>query len=175
MFYIKRLIVLPIITLLVSAIVITDSFSSPLAIPKSKPAAPEFVLQDMTGKQYALSDYRGRVVVLNFWASWCPPCVEEMPSMQRAADKLAEHDIPILGIGAGETRESVTRFLESTPVGFPLLLDSNLKVMETWSIPSLPVTLVIDPQGRIALVALGGREWDSPEILEQIIALKQAQ
>ena len=93
--------------------------------------------------------------------------------MQRAADKLAEHDIPILGIGAGETSESVARFLESTPVRFPLLLDSNLKVMETWSIPSLPVTLVIDPQGRIALVALGGREWDSPEILEQIVALKQ--
>ncbi len=140
---------------------------------KTKLVAPEFVLPDINGKLYALSDYRGKIVVVNFWASWCPPCVAEMPSLQKAADQLAPHNISVLGIGVGESRESVRRFLRSTPVHFPLLLDSGSDVMDKWAAPSLPTTIVINQEGKMALLALGERDWGDAKILQQIISLQQ--
>jgi peroxiredoxin len=161
--------------LLVTVIATTRPLNNSLTKVETAPIAPNFVLQDSYGKQYSLADYRGKVVVINFWASWCPPCVSEMPSLQNAADKLAQHNISVLGIGVGENRDSVKRFLKSTPVSFPLLLDTSSEVMETWSAPSLPTTIIVNPQGRIALLALGERVWDDSEIIEQIISLKTKQ
>ncbi len=94
-----------------------------------------------------------------------------MPSLQNAADELAKHDIPLLGIGVGESRTSVERFLEKMPLRFPLLLDTKTEVMQKWSVPSLPTTIVVDAKGNCP-PAMGEREWDSPEILQQIISLK---
>jgi peroxiredoxin len=150
------------------------SQGSGLSKLKNNPTAPNFVLPDKSGKLYSLADYKGKVVVINFWASWCPPCVAEMPSLQSAADELAKHDIPLLGIGVGESRDSVLRFLDKMPLRFPLLLDSKTEVMQRWSVPSLPTTIVVDAKGKIVLLALGEREWDSPEILQQIISVKKA-
>ncbi len=158
--------------LLLSAALTAGPHSEELSKLKSNPTAPNFVLQDKSGKLYSLADYRGKVVVINFWASWCPPCIAEMPSLQNAADELAKHDIPLLGIGVGESRTSVERFLEKMPLRFPLLLDTKTEVMQKWSVPSLPTTIVVDAKGKIVLLALGEREWDSPEILQQIISLK---
>jgi peroxiredoxin len=159
--------------LLSSANLYAASVSNKLSKLKSNPTAPNFILPDQNGKLHSLKEYRGKTVVINFWASWCPPCVAEMPSLQRAADELVKHDIPVLGIGVGEDRSSVTRFLEKMPLQFPLLLDTKTEVMQNWSVPSLPTTIIIDADGKIVLLALGEREWDSPEILQQIISLKQ--
>jgi peroxiredoxin len=140
---------------------------------KTNPSAPEFILQDIQGKQHALSDYRGKVIVVNFWASWCQPCRAEMPSMQRAAEWLAQHDISLIGIGVGETRKSVLQFLQDVPVHFPLLLDSDSEVMQAWSVQTLPTSLIINQEGHIIFLAIGQREWDDPILLEQIRALNK--
>ncbi|MCP3671105.1 MAG: TlpA family protein disulfide reductase [Gammaproteobacteria bacterium] len=136
------------------------------------PTAPEFTLQDIYGKTHALTDYQGKVVVVNFWATWCPPCVAEMPSMQRASSWLAKHDIPLLAVSVGESREQIQRFHMKTPVTFPLLLDSKSEVMGTWAALTLPTTYILDQQGRVIYLAIGGRDWDDPRILEWIRALK---
>lgn len=169
MYHLKALIASLLIT---SAGCADDPSNNTLTKLKANPIAPEFILQDIHGKQHALSDYSGKIVVINFWASWCPPCVAEMPSLQRAADQLKPHKIPVLGIGAGENRDSVMRFLRSTKISFPLLLDSQSEVMLAWSVPSLPTTIVINQEGEMTLLAVGERVWDSPEILQQIISLQ---
>ncbi len=137
------------------------------------PSAPEFILQDVYGKQHALSDYRGRVLVVNFWATWCGPCRDEMPSMQRAADWLAKHDIPLIGIGVGETRNRVMAFLQDYPLRFPLLLDTNSEAMKHWAAQTIPTTYVVNAQGQVIYLAIGMRKWDSPEILQMILALRK--
>lgn len=159
--------------LLLSTALTAGSNNGGLSKLKNNPTAPNFVLPDKSGKLYSLADYKGKVVVINFWASWCPPCIAEMPSLQSAADELAKHDIPLLGIGVGESRDSVLRFLNKMPLRFPLLLDSKTEVMQRWSVPSLPTTIVVDAKGKIVLLALGEREWDNPEILQQIISIKK--
>ncbi len=137
------------------------------------PVAPDFTLPDIYGKQHTLSNYKGKVVVINFWATWCPPCVAEMPSMQRASIWLAKHDIPLLAVAVGETREQVQRFHMDTPVTFPLLLDTQSEVMGTWAALTLPTTYILDQQGRVVYLAIGARDWDDPKILEAILSLKR--
>lgn len=152
----------------------TPTSSKALTMLRITTPAPEFILQDIQGKQHALSDYRGRVLVVNFWASWCRPCRAEMPSLQRAADWLAQHDIPLIAIGVGETRKGVEQFLRDVPVRFSLLLDTDSNVMASWPVPALPTTFIIDQEGRIIFQVIGQREWDDPLMLDQIAALKKA-
>lgn len=138
----------------------------------NRPAAPDFRLMDMDDKVHQLSDYRGTVVIINFWATWCPPCRAEMPSMQRAWTQLKKAGIVMLAINVGEKAAAIRRFHKEYPVGFPLLLDLDSSTAESWPMRGLPTTFVVDPAGRLAYKAVGGREWDNPEILDQIRALK---
>ncbi len=133
--------------LLLSAALTAGPHSEELSKLKSNPTAPNFVLPDKSGKLYSLADYRGKVVVINFWASWCPPCIAEMPSLQNAADELAKHDIPLLGIGVGESRTSVERFLEKMPLRFPLLLDTKQRLCRNGLSPPCPPLLWLMPKG----------------------------
>jgi len=140
---------------------------------KGKPAAANFKLEDQEGKFVQLTDYKGKVVIINFWATWCPPCRKEMPSMQRAWEKLQKEDIAMLGINVGEDSDAIFAFTAEYPVDFPLLMDKTSSVSREWRVRGLPSTYVIDPQGRIIYQAIGGREWDAPEILEKIRKLKK--
>jgi len=140
---------------------------------KAKPAAPNFRLEDQEGRFVQLTDYKGKVVIINFWATWCPPCRKEMPSMQRAWEKLQKEDIAMLAINVGEDSDAIFAFTAEYPVEFPLLMDKTSGVSREWRVRGLPSTYVIDPQGRIIYRAIGGREWDAPELLEQIRALKK--
>lgn len=130
--------------------------------------APEFTLPDLDGKPHALADYRGKVVVLNFWATWCPPCRYEMPAMQRAWEKVRDEDIVFIGVDVGEDTDTVFTFLADYPVDFPLLLDEEAKVIEQYPVTGLPTTYIIDPQGRITHRAVGGREWDDEGLLNEL-------
>jgi len=129
--------------------------------------APDFTLPDVEDKTHRLADYRGKVVLLNFWATWCPPCRKEMPSMQRLWEKFRGRDFAILAVDVGEDEERVFAFtLElDIPLEFPLLLDRDGKVMERWPVRGLPTTFILDREGRIAYQAIGGREWDAPELV----------
>lgn len=137
------------------------------------PAAPDFVLKDMDGNQYQLSDYRGQVVIINFWATWCPPCRDEMPSMQSAWEQLEQEGIYMLGINVGEDEDTIFQFTADYPVEFPLLMDSDSSVINQWPVRGVPTTFVVDPKGQIIYRAIGGREWDDPVLLELVKALKQ--
>ena len=138
-----------------------------------RPQAPDFVLTDIDGNQYRLSDYRGQVVITNFWATWCPPCRAEMPSMQRAWDQLEKEGILMIGINVGEDEDTIFQFTASYSVDFPLLMDQDSNVINQWPVRGLPTTFVVGPEGKIIYRAIGGREWDNLELLDRVRALKQ--
>ena len=131
-------------------------------------SAPEFALKGEDGKTYRLADYRGKVVLLNFWATWCPPCRDEMPSMERAHEKLKGENIIILAINVGEDANTIFAFTGQYPVTFPLPLDIDGSVTRKYPIVGLPTTFIIDPQGNVTHRAIGGRDWDSDQILGQL-------
>ena len=131
-------------------------------------AAPDFVLTGEDGKRYRLSDYRGQVVVVNFWATWCPPCRYEMPAMERAHQKLKDEKIVLLAVNVGEDEESVFAFTGQYPVTFPLLLDRDGTVVKQYPVIGLPTTFVIDPHDNVTYRAVGGREWDDEALLNQL-------
>jgi peroxiredoxin len=130
--------------------------------------APDFALPDVDGNLHRLSDYRGKVILVNFWATWCPPCRLEMPSMQRAWEKLAGEGVVMLAIDVGEDEETVFTFTADYPVEFPLLLDRKAKTIGEWGVIGLPTSFVVDGRGRVVYRAVGGREWDDPEILRRV-------
>jgi peroxiredoxin len=137
------------------------------------PQAPDFTLTDLDGNRHRLSDYLGQVVIINFWATWCPPCRAEMPSMQRAWEALKQEGIVMLGIDVGEDEDTIFLFTANYPVEFPLLLDRDSEVIAQWPVRGLPTTFVVDPKGRIVYQAIGGREWDEPELMAAVRALRQ--
>ena len=140
-----------------------------------RPVAPEFALADIDGAMHRLSDYRGQVVIVNFWATWCPPCREEMPSMQRAWEQIQDEDMVILAIDVGEDEDTIFTFTADYPVEFPLLLDLDSRVIQEWPVRGLPTTFIVDPQGRIAYRAIGTRDWEDPALLETLRALHTGQ
>ena len=136
--------------------------------PWSGGATPPLALRDLQGKEHKLADYRGKVVVLNFWATWCDPCREEMPSMQRLQDKLAGKSFAILAIDYGEGAPRIQDFLKKVPVRFTVLLDRDTSTATAWKVKVLPTTLVLDPQQRIRYSVVGDLEWDSQSVEDTI-------
>lgn len=141
-------------------------------LPGGSPA-PDFELLDTEGKLHRLSDYRGKTVILNFWATWCPPCREEIPSMNRAWQQLREEDVVILAVNMGEDEDTIFVFTADYPAQFPLLLDRDGAVIARWPVKGLPTTYIIAPDGSIAYRAIGGRNWDDSDILDILRALQK--
>lgn len=135
--------------------------------------APDFALPDTHGKLHRLSEYRGRPVIVNFWATWCPPCREEIPSMNRAWRELNAEGVMMLAIDVGEDADTVFVFTADYPAEFPLLLDVSGEVIGQWPVKGLPTSFVIAPDGTLAYRAIGGRAWDDAGLLETIRALKK--
>lgn len=133
--------------------------------------APEFVLKDTEGRTHRLSDYKGKVVVLNFWATWCPPCRDEMPSMERARLLVLDEPIEILAINIGEDEDAIFLFTGDYPVEFPLLMDKDESVVKDYPVVGLPTTYIIGPKGNIRYRAVGSREWDDPKLLDALRSL----
>ena len=136
-----------------------------------RPQAPGLALVDLAGQPHRLADYRGRTLIINFWATWCPPCRAEMPAMNRAWRQLEPDGVVMLAVNTGESSGQVERFLAQHPIEFTVLLDTEGVASEAWAVPGLPTTYVVDPDGRVAYRVLGRREWDDAALLEQIRAL----
>jgi len=144
---------------------------------KARTQAADFFLEDMDGKKRRLSDLRGKVVLVNFWATWCPPCRREMPSIERLSQILKGADFEILAINVAENLDTVFSFagtLEPIPT-FPIVFDTDSSVLNAWPVMGLPTTFILDKQGRITYRAVGGREFDDPAILAQLRGLIDAQ
>ena len=139
---------------------------------EDKKPAPEFTLKDMDGETHKLSDYRGKTLIINFWATWCPPCRAELPSMNRAWEKVKDDNIVMLAINVGEDEDTIFSFLGDNPIDFTVLLDASGEMIKTWPVRGLPTTFVLDSEGRLVYQAIGGREWDSDSLLEKVRALK---
>ena len=140
-----------------------------------KPVAKEFELRDLDGNMHKLSDYKGKTVIVNFWATWCPPCRAEIPSMQRAWKILKDKNVMMLAVHVGGNEDKIWAFLTDFGIDFPVLIDGNSKVSRSWPMMGLPTTFIVDPQGKTALRAIGGREWDDPALIKSILALAKDQ
>ena len=135
--------------------------------------APALKLKDLDGTAHDLAQLKGRVVLINFWATWCPPCRREMPSMERLSQTLQGEAFSVLAVDVGEDADTIGAFNDQfdTPPTFPILLDTRSQVMQAWKVAGLPTTFLVDKQGRIVASAIGGREFDHPEIVSAIRAL----
>lgn len=152
----------------------SHSLPSPSLPEIGKPfAAADFSLPADDGKIYRLSDYKGKVVILNFWATWCPPCRREMPSLEKLWQKIKNQDMVVLAINVGENADTIFEFTGNYPVSFPLLMDKDGKVIKDYPAQGLPTTYIIDPRGIVTHRAVGGREWDDAAILTQLQTLRK--
>jgi thiol-disulfide isomerase/thioredoxin len=121
----------------------------------------EINLKDMHGSMVRFSDFRGKIVFLNFWTTWCPPCREEMPAMEKLHQRLKGGDFVMVGINLQEPASLVRAFFKKFKLTFISLLDSDGAVGRTFGIRSIPTTLILDKEGAIMGAALGARKWDS--------------
>ncbi len=137
-----------------------------------KKLAPDLELVDMDGVKHDIRDYRGKPVIINFWATWCPPCRRELPSMNRAWKKIKDEGIVMLAVDVGEDEDTVFTFMGDYPIDFVVLLDSSGEVSANWPVVGLPTTFVLDKEGQLVYQAIGGREWDEDVLLDKVRALK---
>lgn len=132
---------------------------------------PPLELFDLDGKRHRLADYRGSAVVVNFWATWCEPCRDEMPSLERLRASVQGRPVVILAVNLAEPDSRVRKFLDAMPVRFPILMDRDAGVAKAWQAKLLPATYVLGPDGAIRYRHLGELDWSRPEIRAQITDL----
>lgn len=134
-------------------------------------ATPPLALKDRTGRTHDLSAYRGRVVLVNFWATWCAPCVEEMPSLEALQDQLKGKPFTLLAVNMEESDAKVQRFLQSTLLqddSLLVLYDSFGTVAKEWKARMLPVSFLIGPDGRIRQTLVGAADWTATQVVSEI-------
>ena len=139
---------------------------------KGKPALP-LARSSIEGKPFDLKAMKGRVLVVNFWATWCEPCREEMPSLQRLRDKLAGKPFEVITVNFGESAEKITPFLDKEKVTLPVLLDTQKETARDWGVRGVPMTFLVDARGRVRYSAFGERDWSegSPlTLVEKLVA-----
>jgi thiol-disulfide isomerase/thioredoxin len=124
--------------------------------------APAFELTDLGGRVVRLDDFRGRVVVLNFWATWCAPCRDEMPELERVGRELGGRGLVVVAVNLKEAHEKVEPFAAELGLSFPVLLDPTGEVGERYRVQALPSTYFVGRDGALAGFALGYRDWESP-------------
>ncbi len=134
--------------------------------------APDFTLVDMDGEKHSLASYKGKPLIINFWATWCPPCRAELPSMNRAWAKLKDEGIAMVAVNVGESEDTIFAFTGDYPIDFTVLLDESGDIINKWPIKGLPTTFVLDKEGKLVYRAVGGREWDSDALLDIVRRLK---
>ncbi|SEA48564.1 Peroxiredoxin [Desulfuromusa kysingii] len=128
--------------------------------------APALTLENTKGQKISLSDLQGKIVMINFWATWCPPCIEEMPSMQRLYDAMQGDDFVMLAINTEENGRSVVpEFLNKTSYTFPVLYDDQGEVQKKYGVYKFPETFIINKDGTIAQRIIGSLDWSSSKAI----------
>ena len=146
-----------------------------LDIPKDPVKALDFSGETLSGKQLRLSDFKGKVVMLNFWATWCVPCLLEMPAMDRLNRKLAGQPFKMLAVNLGEPVEQIRKFADQYNFSYDLVLDPIGQISTAYGANRLPVSYLIDKKGYVIRRAIGPREWDSADAMELFRKLMEAQ
>lgn len=133
----------------------------------AKPA-PALDLAALDGTRHTLAALKGRVVVVNFWATWCAPCVAEMPALDQMRKSLADAGVVVLGVNFAESTARMEQFAKKTPVGFPLLADPNREAIQAFGVRALPATFIVGTDGRIRYTVVGEIDWLRSDVIEAI-------
>ena len=144
---------------------VADDYFKKLGIerPEKVIRAPSFALEDLSAKRLSLKDLRGKVVFLNFWATWCVPCRQEMPTMERLQRKLKEQGLEVVAINVRESRKEVRKFFDELGLTFISLLDKDGKVSEEYGAWAIPLSYFVNRKGEFVGKVDGPREWDGQE------------
>jgi len=128
--------------------------------------APGFTLLTLDGGRASLTDHRDKLVVLNFWATWCQPCTVEMPSLEALWQRYRDRGLIVVGVSVdrGAPKALLEPYVRNLKLTFPILLDPDSKTSDRWRVTALPATFVVRPGGEVAGVAMGAREWNSDEM-----------
>ncbi len=131
-------------------------------LPQEPVAAPDFSLEGLDGRPVSLKGFRGKVVFLNFWATWCVPCREEMPAMERLHREYGTRGLAMVAVNFQESKAEARAFADEFRLTFPILLDTKGAVTRSYAVRALPVTYLVDRDGKILWKAAGRRVWDGP-------------
>lgn len=163
--------------LLVLAAVFVSACSEQSAPKKQDESriAPDFSLQSLDGKQYTLSGLRGRVVFVNFWATWCPPCREEIPSMVKFYNKMKNEGVEILAVSEDTDIEAVRKFVKKYQITFPILMDTKKEAYRLYRATGVPETHLIGKDGAVDSSQIGPFDWTMPDVENSVRRLLAAQ
>jgi len=138
----------------------------------NQPMVPrDFTLQLLSGASASLSSYKGKVVILNFWATWCPPCRAEMPSMENLYQRFKDNGLEILAVNMGENPITVRLFIQNNRHTFPVPLDSNNRIGALYGVEAIPTSYILDRDGKIIARIVGSIHWDTPQVITAFDAL----
>jgi peroxiredoxin len=129
--------------------------------------APDFTFPDLDARKVRLSDFRGKVVLVNIWATWCPPCRDEMPSMQKLYERFKGEHFEILAVSIdADGREAVAPFMQQMNLTFPALLDPKEKIRSLYGITGVPESFIVDRDGILVNKVIGPMDWSSPQVFD---------
>lgn len=144
-----------------------------LDTPKEPVPAYQFKSITSAGKAVALADFRGKVVFVNFWATWCIPCLREMPAMERLNRKMKGRPFKMLAVNMQEDKEIIARYSKKHGLTFDMVLDTNGEIAGNYAADKLPLTYLLNKNGDIVKRAVGPREWDSQQAIDLLLKMMQ--
>jgi len=139
--------------------------------PQVGEPAPQFTLPDLEGTMHDLAEFRGRVIVLNYWATWCPPCIEEMPSLEKLHQSLSAKGLAVVAVSVDERFSDITKFVDRWRLTFTVLHDEGMRVSRAYQTFKYPETYIIDRSGRLKSKVVGARDWVAPSVIRDLVGL----
>ena len=152
----------------------SDDFSKNIVIYEKPKVIKELKFKDLNLQDVDLTNKKGNIMILNFWATWCAPCRRELPALQKASEELLPEGVAVLAINVGEASDRVRRFLSDRNVTFPVLTDPSAESRRRWQVNAIPTTYIVDQNGVIFFGAVGERNWAEGRLMRQILSLKDA-
>jgi len=155
----------------IAAVVAALALALPALAADPNGPAPQFTLASKAGSDISLSQYKGQVVMINFWASWCGPCRQEMPLLESIYKKYNRMGFTMIGVNVEPDSKAADEWLKATPVSFPILYDRDSKVSKLYNVAGMPSTVIIDRNGNLRKLHRGYQPGDENEYLDSIRAL----
>jgi peroxiredoxin len=141
-------------------------------VPWTGGATPTLILKNLAGTEVRLADFRGRTVIVNFWATWCAPCVAEMPTLQRLRDRMAPEGVEVIAVNLQENAARIQPFIERLGITFPVVRDHDGSVRGAWGVSVFPTSFIVGPDQRIAWWVKGEIDWDDARVESRLRSLR---